>query len=703
MRLAAVLALVLSAACVTQPSATIRSGYQRTETGEDFSESLTNLIEVAAQGNLGPELAFRASERLILTELEQESAGVTSSDSRVLNQPSVDLTYDNGVFKWTQGLELQQFESQPTGSPKNKLNQTDILEKVEWSPLGLPKFTAWLDARTSKDDLFTDLTDRETVFQIEDTRGPFSLLYAFENQDSKDNESGVDRQRDQNLFRGTYADAFIDDKLSVNVSVFSDSSKTTTNTPSGGGVLPPTEVFPNKGLTLLDPSPSISILADTPALIDFDDLTSTGINIGGFVSGGMTNWNLGVDLPLGSTIDLLVLSTHVEVDSFLVNQYSFSVWVSDDNNFWTLVTGSAAYTYDDIARRFLITIPAVTKEFVKVINTASPPGAPAIFVTELRAFAPDPGGGGGGATTAEVINRSITSNLTYRANDDLTLGYDLLVSEVVNEVNGMKTRDETRIDHGASALWRPTDIVDVNLRASVSDTDDPSQSDETFDSLNAVVNVRPLDTVDIAFSHTSTDRTIDGLDTLATESYQARMATQLLETLHGEILFESNTQEDTTNMRTIDRTVVGANLIASVTSAWNVTMGVRNEEATVTGPGAAGIPDPSETIAQVLVVYRPSDQVTAEADLEWRDTFSGAGLDQRYRIDWIPFPDGTLDIQLDMQMQQDDVFGTGANRYLVLTRWTMNPKTFIEVNYAIQEPQDDETTTSIAIAVNVYL
>ncbi|MHC4845167.1 MAG: hypothetical protein ACYTCU_03295, partial [Planctomycetota bacterium] len=113
------LVLVLSAACVTQPSATYRSTYQRTDTGPDFSESLTNLIELAAQDNLGPEFAFRASERLIITELEQESAGVTSTDSRVLNQPSLDLTYDNGVFKWTQGLELQQFETHPTGSPKN--------------------------------------------------------------------------------------------------------------------------------------------------------------------------------------------------------------------------------------------------------------------------------------------------------------------------------------------------------------------------------------------------------------------------------------------------------------------------------------------------------------------------------------------------------------------------------------------------------
>ena len=103
------------------------------------------------------------------------------------------------------------------------------------------------------------------------------------------------------------------------------------------------------------------------------------------------------------------------------------------------------------------------------------------------------------------------------------------------------------------------------------------------------------------------------------------------------------------------------------------------------------------------VVFRPSSQVTAEADLEWRDTFSGQGLDQRYRIDWIPFPDGALDIQLDAQVQQDDVFGTGSNRYLLLTRWTLDPKAFVEFNYAVQEPQDAETTTSVTFAVNIRL
>ena len=241
------------------------------------------------------------------------------------------------------------------------------------------------------------------------------------------------------------------------------------------------------------------------------------------------------------------------------------------------------------------------------------------------------------------------------------------------------------------------------MRASDQDTDDPVQQDETFNTVNGLVNIRPLETVDVAFTYTSTERSISGVDTLSTEAFQARIAAELLKTLHGELLLESNTQDDDLNLRKIERTIIGANLIAEVTPDLDLTIGLRNEDAKVTGLGAAGIPDPSETIGRFLVVFRPSDQLTAEADLEWRDTFSGSGLDQRFRFDWIPFPDGALDVQLDAQHQMDDVFGTGSDRYLLLTRWTLNPKAFIEVNYAVLEPQDAETTTSVTIAVNVRL
>ena len=77
-------------------------------------------------------------------------------------------------------------------------------------------------------------------------------------------------------------------------------------------------------------------------------------------------------IPIGPEFGL---SGSISVVEKLAGGMAFTegpVWVSDDNDFWTQVSSSAPYLYEEPLRRFRIAIPPVTNRYVKIVNTATP-------------------------------------------------------------------------------------------------------------------------------------------------------------------------------------------------------------------------------------------------------------------------------------------------------------------------------------------
>ena len=275
-----------------------------------------------------------------------------------------------------------------------------------------------------------DQDDTEAVFQVDDEVGPFTWFYTYETEAQRDHAADIERDRDEHEARVSYRDDHLDGKLTTALSLSVQRRNLDVTSSSGAdSALPPVEVFPVQGLSALDDTPALGGLTEAAALIDGDDTTASGINIGGFGSGGEPDWNIGVRVPNGSTVDLAVVSTAVEIDSLLVDQYAWSVWSSTDNSFWTQVTSSAAYTYEEAFRRFRISFPDVTTQYLKVVATAVAPTAPAVFVTEMRVF--EPGDPVPGDVTSRQRDRddSLTGTVSWRATDTLLLGADVLAQE----------------------------------------------------------------------------------------------------------------------------------------------------------------------------------------------------------------------------------------------------------------------------------
>ena len=135
----------LAGGCASEPTATWRETLQTTDVGDTRSSALTTLVELGAQQVLGPDFEYRIADRIIDTRLDTEVDGVDTSEDRLLHQPSLDLVVQTPTIRWSQGYELLQTKSSPSPGANNSRERTDVLQKVEWSPIGLPRFTAWLE------------------------------------------------------------------------------------------------------------------------------------------------------------------------------------------------------------------------------------------------------------------------------------------------------------------------------------------------------------------------------------------------------------------------------------------------------------------------------------------------------------------------------------------------------------------------------
>ena len=185
-------------------------------------------------------------------------------------------------------------------------------------------------------------------------------------------------------------------------------------------------------------------------------------------------------------------------------------------------------------------------------------------------------------------------------------------------------------------------------------------------------------------------------------SHVALLATaQLLRTLRSELLFERNVTEDQANLRRIARWIASMALIAQLSSQVELTVRARNDDADTSGAGAAQVPDPSEQRYGCALLYRPTERLIVEIELNWLDNFAGAGLDQRFNIDWIPFEGGSIDLQFDYDRTQNrSTNDATTDRWRALARWTLDPRTFLELQYFANLPDNAPRTEVVLLSFN---
>lgn len=677
------------------PLRTVRSSLENVDAGAAKTRTQSNLVEIAMQDRLGPDFEYRFNDRFVQSSQSISTAGNDADDEATSHRPSLDLVLNSGPLTWTQMFQRQTDRALLDNAPDNKLVRDDILQKLEWMPENLPQVTGWIDFRNVEDEFNVDQDTVEVQLQVHQALEPFEYDYSFRDLRTDDKGVDVESERTEHLLSGTYQDTFDDGKVTTNLGLFANERSSDQHFPLG--TVAPLQVSAVSAFSDVDLTPQISTLTNNPALIDTILANSAGIDIGGFASGGQLSWNMGVELPPGTTVDLVQLKTTAVVPANFANQFTFSVWASDDGTFWTLVKGSAAYVYDPAFQYFKLTIPGVSKRYLKVVNSASPGAAPAVLISEFEIYRAS-GGGNSRTTSYDESIRSATGDVSWRLTESFSVGYDLLAQTSDATLDGTQARDETRLENGVWANWAATEKVDANVRFSDQNSEDPVLVDEDLRTAVGVLSYRPLATLDLDLSYSNSHRTLDGDDDFTTQTSQALATAQLLRTLRAELSVERSEQEDFQNQRTIDHWIGSGALVAQLTRTLETTLRVRNDDASVSGPGAAGIPDPSELRYELDLLLRPSDQLIAEGEFQWVDAFAGSGLDQRLRLDWLPFPDGAIDVQIDYYRIDNQSFtNETSDRYSGRARYSMTPRTYLELQYAAEVTDGGSTIELVTL------
>ncbi|MCY2958965.1 MAG: hypothetical protein NTY35_02280 [Planctomycetota bacterium] len=696
----AVLALVLVGGCATPPWGNYRQTYQNSSGGGAQSTTNSGSAELGLQTKPAADLEVRVADRLVLTDASLESGDSSIESTQILHQPSVDTVLDHGTVRWTQGFDVRTTDTQVSGAKDNDRVQTNLLEKIEWLPEDLPRFTGRVEARTDRDDQFVDLQSVETVLQVQEDRGILDYDYSLELERIEDQRTDTSSDRVEHILRVGFEEELLDRRLTLGLNGFFD-RRTLDATLPGSGPLPPGQVLPVAGISGIDVTPQLSTLLGAPGLIDGDTNTPSGINIGSLASGGQANWNFGLELQQQSNPTLLFVYTAQDV-SLIANQLAFSLWVSDDNTFWTLASGAVGFTYETPFRRFRMNVPALGNRYIKLVNTLSPALGGAVEVTELQVFALTSAGGTQTSGEDQQL-RNAQLNLSWRPVDGLLLGYTLSVGADDRRSGDTKVVDRAQTSHGLFAVWSPDHRVDVNARGELGTTTDSFYEDEDRRTAGGGVVYRPLDTLDFGLDYTWSDRALDGQLTTKSSDVQMRSAAQLLEDLRAEVSVGHNVQDDVENARQVTRWIFTGSLIARLTSEFDATLSLRHEPAEVTGAGADAVPDPSVDSTELLLLWRPSTQLTAQADLEWRDTFAENGLIQRYRLDWLPFVEGAVDVQFDYDRLTADTLTEDQDRYMVSTRWTMNRHLYLQLNWSRIVPEVADAIDTYSVQLNATL
>lgn len=684
--------------CVSGPVRTVRSNVEHVDSGPLKSLNQNNLIELAAQDHIGPDLQYRFSDTATFQTQRIDAGASTNHDEVSLHRPALELALTQGPILWTQVYRMQQDRSLIDTGADNELVRKDILQRLDWTPDDLPQVTAWFNFRTVEDEFFVDQRAIESRLQVQQAIGPWSYSYNLRDERLLDDQRDAESTRLEQIVRGTYDERHLQDRLSTTVSVFATERDFSTEVPLGTS--PTVQVTTPQGLSTIDLTPQVSTLVASPALVDGDAFTPAGIDIGGIASGGQLFWNLGAELPPGGSVDVIELQVAAAVPLNLTSQFSFSVWASDDNTFWTLVQGSAPFVYDPAQLHFRLSVPRLSNRYVKLVNTASPAAAPSVQVTEIELFQLGSNASSARSRSDDSIE-SATGNFSWRLTDTVRVGYDAFVQAADSNASGTAIRDELRLDNGLWAAWTPSAQFEGNVRVAEQHIDDRIIRDERTRSLLSVLTYRPLRTLDVDLSFNHSDRDINDNDDTTTEATQLLATAQLLRTLRSELLVERNRTDDATNLRRVARWIASASLIAQLTTQVELTLRARRDDAEVSGPGATQIPDPSETRYECAVLYRPTERVIVEVELNWLDSFAGAGLDQRFNIDWIPFEGGSLDLQFDYDRAENrSVNNNTYDRWRALARWTLDPRTYFELQYLADLPQNGNRTEVVLLSFN---
>ncbi|MFQ5670094.1 MAG: hypothetical protein ACE5HD_06185 [Acidobacteriota bacterium] len=620
-------------------------------------------------------LTYSIRLRYVDTDTNEDFSSLSEDGSQSLLEPTVEIDLRTPVWDLSTGFRYTE-ERQKSGETNNRETRGDWFSRLNWRPVGLPILSILYDTTRFRSNNDTVNMDEDRLFaDASYSAGPVRLSYNLEDRGLTDHSIGFEKDSTLQVLNADYQGRSRSGKFSLGAGLLVQDERTTEV--SGSPVDVARRITATAGLFAVDTTPLLGTLPPQAGLIDGDTLAPTPVTLGGTVSGGGTQRNIGLDLDVAETIDGMEIWVEVPLPPRTVDRFSWALYVSDNNLDWSLAASAVRFTFNDIFNRFELSFSPVTFRFIKVVNTGFDPTFGPVSATEAVA-----------TSTSRLVGRSRRRDRTR--NGSLTLSYtpgprwNISSSSFFGtdrEDRPGQTTGEDRLDQSVSVFYRPAEHLSTTALVRRRLRNRTETADEDDMAVVLGVSATPYETLDLALSYERRREKEDSRPDLDVNAWHLRSGAQLLEDLNVSLdLGYSNTFDFDLGQRTRARSA-RLMLFTRPRPELIFSSDYLVDQVQVRGTGVAGTGRRDQTLWTNRLLFRPNAMVNLSAELRYEDFPSGSGVAKAINLDWLPFPDGAVQWSFSYLTNAQAVFGGRRDQFRSLLRWQVRSGVLFDVNY----------------------
>ncbi len=656
-------------------SATVTTTTFRSEI-DDTTESIFSLDQrylLGLDSELSPLLKWRTDLRDLESLDDAEEGRSTRRELELFSE----LLLSNPLFDWSSGLRLGSDTSKDPGSRRKTLTDENFSSRLDWRAEGFPSLTLRYDKERTFDDLPVALEDRKRdryLVESEYTYGPITLFESFTYEEEENRVSAITSENFDNLGSIDFQKDFQEGKISLvgNYQISYDRNEETAER----AITVQRLRLARRGLySAQDTTPADGQLDDTPSLIDSDINTSATDGLGNAINigGGNTFRNIGVELRAAEVVNRLLVYVRPG-DPDLSGVIVWTVYFSDDGQSWS--PRASTSFFDSVENRYEISFTEPSAHlFFKVVNESTS-GVLDSFVTEVEALGPLTLEAGETEVFTTLI-QDFNSTVTYRPVEMVTLSYDFFHSRSKRET---ETRDftETISNYGLGLQVDPSRALSTVLRFERNSLESEQNDVETLtDRYSLTVLYTPWETLTATLSAARNETEEDDKNRSRFDSVSLQVLSEIYRGVNVNAtvgLLETTDFFVDTETRGLDWTLdVDAELR-------------RYLIATLSYDGSRSREEPQDIETErhdvsFLLIWRPTQQLNLSGEWGYRDADEFEGFSQRYTLDWLPFPDGNVDLNFFYELGIDEAENRTRQRFNGGLRWALNRKTDFRLDY----------------------
>ncbi len=680
MRRWGVMAVLILAGPVTALGQELRGRIRETwqdQSGEAMeSESFLQNYEISFKNNVTKDLYWQARLRALIQSFQTDIGGSGDSD---LLEPFFQIVYAGPVWQASGGTRLTRVsaENQVAGIDRER---RDYFGRVAWYKERLPQID-WSVSRIDlqEDDVDATLEDRSLLTMNYGGESASTSL-GLENRRFEDRRNSFARTSWQASWNGDLRGeaAGADLVYSAQALVVEGSVKDETPQTLRVDVMRPVRA----ALFAIDMTPLTGALPAAPALAD-GDLTTPAVDLTGDLR------NLGAEFGPGVAVD----TVHVYVERRLLPgngaEYQWDVYTSPDGDFWTLQALALRGRFNDLENRFEIDFVPVMERFLKLVNTQFSRDEPPLAVTEVAWLGEELRTG---THVRDNSRRSVNGTLAWDVNEAFGLSFTTLMSRRTDAAEIVSTEED--FNTAATATVRQDGIV-TTVRLQAINRDTTQGRPERDRIASAGVAFTPLPTFDL--SATATHRRNDSLGLVLVESNSVnlRAAARFLNTTEAAFDLAYVRQEEGVLQRSTTRRLANLSIYAPLRPTLIFSGNYTGERIEFSGLGLQG--GRTDLDLRSRLSYRPTRVFGATVEYLYQEISGLKGGSTLWDVDWLPFPGGALQLQLSVIHDRRSLTGELRDENRAAVRWTLNPRTLLEIAYAgIRSGAADAGRTDLA-------